>query len=176
MESDPDKFWRFSLAAYARPGVAEACLALQDDHGFDVNLILFCCWLAEDRSAELSDAELRLLLAQISPVNAEAVWPLRRARKWLKAAAVGDGSEAIQARRVRRLVKTAELEAERLAQHCLVTTPAAVGVPGERDAVEAASRNLMRYARVLAALEAQELLTDLPLLILEGPASQDPPS
>jgi len=38
-------FWRFSLDAYGRPGVAAACLDLQDRHGCDVNLILYALWL-----------------------------------------------------------------------------------------------------------------------------------
>ena len=37
-------FWQFSGAVYAHPGVAEACLDLQDRHGLDVNLLLFCAW------------------------------------------------------------------------------------------------------------------------------------
>ncbi|HEY9550471.1 MAG TPA: TIGR02444 family protein, partial [Kiloniellaceae bacterium] len=37
-------FWQFSGAVYARRGVAEACLALQQRHGLDVNLLLFCAW------------------------------------------------------------------------------------------------------------------------------------
>ncbi len=39
-------FWRFSLATYRKPGVATACLALQDECGVDVNLMLFLLWLA----------------------------------------------------------------------------------------------------------------------------------
>ena len=34
-------FWQFSLDVYARPQVAELCLALQDEHNFDVNAVLF---------------------------------------------------------------------------------------------------------------------------------------
>ena len=45
MAADSDNpFWDFSLAVYHRPGVAQACLALQDRRGLDVNLLLFCCW------------------------------------------------------------------------------------------------------------------------------------
>src|SRR5665213_163755 len=40
-----DSFWRFSQDFYALPGVAPACLALQDGHGRDVNLVLYGCWL-----------------------------------------------------------------------------------------------------------------------------------
>jgi uncharacterized protein (TIGR02444 family) len=39
-------FWRFSLNFYRQAGVAEACIALQDDFGVDVNLMLFLLWLA----------------------------------------------------------------------------------------------------------------------------------
>ncbi|HEX6103216.1 MAG TPA: TIGR02444 family protein, partial [Alphaproteobacteria bacterium] len=37
-------FWSFSVALYGRPGVAPACLALQDRFGCDVNLLLFAIW------------------------------------------------------------------------------------------------------------------------------------
>lgn len=40
-------FWTFSLECYGRPGVSAAGLALQDGEGFDVNLLLWCVWLAD---------------------------------------------------------------------------------------------------------------------------------
>ena len=33
-----------AAALYAQPGVADACLKLQDEFGLDVNLVLFCIW------------------------------------------------------------------------------------------------------------------------------------
>ena len=64
--SRPDPgLWDFSLALYARPGAAEACLALQERHGTDVNLLLFCCW-AGSRGRGLSGAELAGLIAVVS--------------------------------------------------------------------------------------------------------------
>jgi len=44
-------FWDFSLAVYRRPGVAAACLRLQDEAGVDVNLLLYFCWLATVRAS-----------------------------------------------------------------------------------------------------------------------------
>src|SRR5688572_11665540 len=38
--------WEFVVWAYAQPGVEKACLALQNNHRIDVNMLLFCCWLA----------------------------------------------------------------------------------------------------------------------------------
>ena len=39
-------FWTYSLAVYRRKEVAQCCLALQDDAGVDVNLLLYAGWLA----------------------------------------------------------------------------------------------------------------------------------
>ena len=40
-------FWHFSLERYARAGVKDACLKLQDEYGFNVNLLLLACYLNE---------------------------------------------------------------------------------------------------------------------------------
>lgn len=39
---DSTGFWQYSLNRYAIETVKEACLALQDSHGYNVNLLLFC--------------------------------------------------------------------------------------------------------------------------------------
>ncbi len=39
-------FESYAAALYGRPGVAEACLELQERVGADVNLVLLACWLA----------------------------------------------------------------------------------------------------------------------------------
>ena len=43
-ELTPELFWQHSLQHYAQPGVAEACLALQDNYQVNVNLLLFYHW------------------------------------------------------------------------------------------------------------------------------------
>ena len=43
--SGKDGFWGFSLRIYARQDVPQACLALQDEGGADVNLVLFLLYL-----------------------------------------------------------------------------------------------------------------------------------
>ncbi|MGY8963505.1 MAG: DUF2390 domain-containing protein, partial [Rhodospirillales bacterium] len=39
-------FWEFAISAYSRPGVEKAMLSLQDRMGVDINMVLFCVWLA----------------------------------------------------------------------------------------------------------------------------------
>ncbi|MGC2412860.1 MAG: TIGR02444 family protein, partial [Stellaceae bacterium] len=53
-----EAFWRFSLALYARPGVAEALIALQDRAALEVNLILFGLWFGARQGRRLSAGEL----------------------------------------------------------------------------------------------------------------------
>ena len=108
-------FWAYSLALYGRDGVEAACLALQDRHGFDVNLLLFCCW-AGSRGRRLSPAELDGLIAATGVWRDEVVRPLRRARRWLKgeAASLGPAAEAL-----RREIKACELAAEAVQQEIM---------------------------------------------------------
>ncbi|PSJ44165.1 TIGR02444 family protein [Zobellella endophytica] len=42
-----DDLWQFSEQHYGRPGVAQACLQLQDEHGANVNLLLLLLLLEE---------------------------------------------------------------------------------------------------------------------------------
>src|SRR5207253_9344111 len=79
-----EAFWRFSLALYARPGVAEALIAIQDRAGHDVNLILFGLWLGAREGLILAAGELEAAEAIITPIAVAAVAPLRRLRRQLK--------------------------------------------------------------------------------------------
>ena len=38
--------WDFVTTTYKEPGVEKACLALQSRLGADVNMVMFCIWLA----------------------------------------------------------------------------------------------------------------------------------
>ena len=54
-------FWDFSLAVWGREAVEPACLDLQERHGLDVNLLLFCGW-AGRRGRALDDADIARLI------------------------------------------------------------------------------------------------------------------
>lgn len=59
---DAEQFWQFSEQHYARPGVAQACLQLQDEHGANVNLLLLLLML-EERGFTVEPASFMPLLA-----------------------------------------------------------------------------------------------------------------
>src|SRR5258708_35868944 len=112
-DATADEFWAFSLALYARPGIADACLRLQDPHGLDVNLLLLCCWLAR-RGCRLSAADLAAAEARAAPLRARVLEPLRAARRALKTMP-GSGAAALYAQ-----LKQVELAAEREEQRLII--------------------------------------------------------
>jgi uncharacterized protein (TIGR02444 family) len=73
-------FWRFSLQFYRLPGVAEACIALQEESGVDVNLLLFLLWHAAQQRL-LSSAEVEGLEQRIAAWRNLTVIPLRAVRR-----------------------------------------------------------------------------------------------
>lgn len=127
-------FWTWSLRLYRRPGVAPACLALQDRAGIDVNLLLFCLWTGRQRRALTAPTMTRTLAAARD--WGAAVGPLRAARRALK---------PLGATRLRAAVLRLELRAERGQQDALYRLAPAPR-PGA-DAVACAADNLALYLR-----------------------------
>ena len=113
--ASPDTFlslWDFSLLHYALPGVAEACLQLQDGHGANVNLLLWCVWL-EQRGLVLDEVRLRNAQQRIHSWDEHYVIPLRHLRRRMKAE-FGVADAAIE--QLRNQIKQAELLAEKQLQ------------------------------------------------------------
>lgn len=129
-EENGSPFWRFSLATYRKPGVAEACLALQDEHGVDVNVLLFAIWLGT-QGRRLDAGAMRHVGDAAAGWARDVVVPLRLVRRRLKDESPLVAAAAAQA--FRSEVKRLELEAERLEQEALfglaATLPAADGTP-----------------------------------------------
>jgi uncharacterized protein (TIGR02444 family) len=129
-----EALWRFSLALYARPGVAEALIALQDRAGCDVNLVLFALWLGAARGHRLDRAGLVAAETAIAPIGRDIVVPLRQLRRHLKTEPAADLQD------LRRRLLALELAAERHVQYRLAAT-ASAALSGT-DRCEAAEANL----------------------------------
>src|SRR5262249_50629028 len=103
-------FWRFSLRVYDQEGVADECLALQEHHGVNVNLLLFCAWIGT-QAITLDRNDIEAAAKTVVRWDAMVVRPLRLARQEMKA----DPEMAT----VRARVKALELEAEQIEQAML---------------------------------------------------------
>ena len=139
-------FWRFSLHFYRQAGVSDACIALQDEYGADVNLFLFLMWLAAG-SRQLSEADVKTLDDKVRDWRNLTIIPIRDARRKLKGAPtlVEPGRQEA----FRTKVKAIELEAERLQQEALYAVTKS-GPLGRQAAPSVAARgNVAAYEHVL---------------------------
>jgi uncharacterized protein (TIGR02444 family) len=140
--SSGSPFWRFSLQFYRQPGVAEACIALQEGSGVDVNLLLFLLWQAA-QGRRLSDVQIRELEQKISAWRDLTVIPLRNLRRALKSPpglVPGAAAEAFRTR-----IKAVELEAERLQQEAMYGLASAALLGEAAPSAAAARENVAAY-------------------------------
>ena len=151
---DETPFWQFSGSVYARRGVAEACLALQERHRLDVNLLLFCAW-AGSNGRRLDGGDIGLLRSAARPWHDQVVAPLRAARRWLKqqTSVPEDLGEAF-----REEVKALELQAEMLEQLMLYQELEIVAGEGTPEDVAA---NLWLYLTRYKPLPTDDDIADL---------------
>lgn len=110
-EGAANPFWDFSLRAYRRNGVAEACIRLQDRHDVDVNLLFYFHWLATVRPDALGDSEIGVIVAETDDWRRGVVMPLRAIRRRMKSGFDGFASDAVDD--LRNEVKRLELQSER---------------------------------------------------------------
>jgi uncharacterized protein (TIGR02444 family) len=141
-------FWRFSLNFYRQPNVADACIALQEDAGVDVNLLLLLLWQSTQKRA-LSTTDVSDLERRIGAWRNMAVVPLRNVRRALKSPPALVESTLAEAFRNR--IKAVELEAERLQQEAMyeLARTSVLGTDAA-SAEQAARHNVAAYERICA--------------------------
>jgi len=146
-------FWNYSLRLYAQPGVSDACLRLQDEHGLDVNLVLFCIWSGLAGPGKITPDELGAAIARAGSWQKNVVEPIRKIRRTLKQDSLGADKELVKYFRPR--AQALELDGEHVEQLVLASL-----VPLERDARgrDVAQHNLQNYLDRCAICEGSQAL------------------
>jgi uncharacterized protein (TIGR02444 family) len=125
--------WRFAVTLYGRPGVAEACLALQDRWRVDVSVLIAMLYADLVAGRALDREAIAAADARIAAWRTGVVQPLRRTRQDMKDMSVHRRHAA--ARDLREQVKAAELKAEQIElmelAGWIAERPAGEGVGGE---------------------------------------------
>jgi len=162
-EAEVTEFWEFSLAAYARPGVADACLSLQDRHGCEVNLLLLCLWLANSRCLYLRQEDLCGAQQSADAPAEHLVRPFRVVRRWFKHWGRDNLDRELSAS-VYTALKLAELQCERVIQARMIAGLKLELLDAAQSPRAAAQISLYNFRVVLsvsesAARELEELIT-----------------
>jgi uncharacterized protein (TIGR02444 family) len=123
--------WDWAADAYARPGVENLCLALQDEHGQCVGYLLWAAWAALN-SRRVGPADLAEAAATARDWETTVLRPLRSVRRALKQPSPGVAVAARDSLRGRILAE--ELAAERMLIETLESlTPPPVGEAAPLD-------------------------------------------
>ncbi|WP_051334298.1 TIGR02444 family protein [Bradyrhizobium sp. Ai1a-2] len=109
--------WSFALELYAKPGIADACLQLQNECGVDVMMLLMATFAAVRRGIALTPTDIGGMDAACRDWREQIVLPLRRLRTTLKSGPAPAPNE--QSEKLRSSIKAAELSAERLQNEVL---------------------------------------------------------
>jgi uncharacterized protein (TIGR02444 family) len=146
IQAETTPFWRFSLHFYKQNSVSDACIALQDGCGVDVNLLLFLFWLASDGRL-LSADEVKKLDEKVRSWRELTIIPIRDTRRKLKGAVtlLDPGKQEA----FRNKVKAVELDAEKLQQEALYEFTRSGPLGKEAPPKEAARSNVGAYERAV---------------------------
>ena len=129
--------WDFVVGLYARPGISQACLELQDRLGVDVSFLLTVLFYAKHRNIDLSVGEIASLDRSISAWRDGVIAPLRRLRRHVKTSGLLNSSIEEFYQRIKADELLAEqLEIETLAQQLEQMQAQRSTSPPKRDLIE----------------------------------------
>ena len=163
----PESFWNFAVRTYRCEGIPEVCLALQNERGADVNVLLFCCWMGATRGE--FEIETFDMMLEFSRAWADrVVRPLRNVRTWMKIEGCPDPAMPVEScMNLRERIKKVEFEAEQLQENVmqsLVDT-----IPGVTlsvaEQVRAAALNLRRYCEAEGIVSDHETQSRLDVIL-----------
>jgi uncharacterized protein (TIGR02444 family) len=164
----PSAFWDFSLRLYARPGVPDACLALQARHGIDVNLLFCCLWLGM-AGERLTKRDVARLAARVRVLHEGVVKPLREARTLLKQIIASEDESLRPALgALRTAIKKSELDAEHVEQVVLGAALPRRGSGSPSPAL--AGANAMAYLAAMGVRAGPEDEVDLGRIVAALPS------
>lgn len=151
MSVEAGAFWRWSNGIYGAAGVKDRLLKLQDAQALNVNVLLWCCWIAETFEPP-ADLLLRKAADLAAEWTREVTGPLRAARRALKSPPRQVGRETCAA--LRDKIASVELAAEEVEQS-LLERLALDELAQRRETANpylVARRTLVRYAALAGAV------------------------
>jgi uncharacterized protein (TIGR02444 family) len=167
-------FWDYSLGIYRKPGVADACIALQDEFGLDVNMLLACLWFSAEGAGRLDSDQIRECVGRTRDWQDKVVKPLRTVRRYIKEQPAGLPESLRDEYRPR--LQAVELDAEHVEQLLIagVLQPIIDGrdakSPGAGSRTQLnpgadASQNLLAYLAILGVALEQRITERLRLIV-----------
>jgi len=152
MDFPEHPFWDFALRVYKTPGVSDACLEIQERHGADVNVLLFCCWLGESGRGAVTPERLAESCRAVASWHESVVKKLRAVRRVLKSGIEKAPSDL--AATLRTQIQKYEIDAEHIELLTLAASVADLEPDVSRPADARAEDAIGNIGVYLASLNA----------------------
>jgi uncharacterized protein (TIGR02444 family) len=136
--------WDFVLNYYGRKGVSDALIGLQDNHGIDVNMLLFLMWMAAQGKCVAAE-DVEFVSTTSHAWQRAVVVPIRAVRRLLTENPPLVPAEAAAA--FRKKVQAIELEGEQLQLNAMAALVERLK-PAQASPEEAARRNVKTFEGV----------------------------
>ncbi|MDQ1363539.1 MAG: hypothetical protein QG652_1400 [Pseudomonadota bacterium] len=163
MKFPESPFRNYTSQLLQMPEVASVCLAMQDNFDADVNLLLFCCWAAENRR-QLDDGDIHKLIQAGEPWQSVIIRPLRETRKLMKSQVIAMPTY-LHTKTMANLTEM-EINAEHMAQLNLEKTIIfSRHETGELSVIDTAARNLMTYVQKLEKIQSRDVTGHIATLL-----------
>ena len=166
------ELWAFSEKIYAYSEVESTCLTLQNQYDADINIILYCLWVAE-KNIVLNQDDVALLIKATEPWQKTILKPLRDARRMMKQHIIAMPSDMLD-QTVSNLSEM-ELNAEHMSQLALekIINIDRNSDAGEHSAIECANINLSLYLQQLESVDSDDNILQEQINLLNA-VFQDP--
>jgi uncharacterized protein (TIGR02444 family) len=155
--ADTEPLWDFSVRVYARPGVEEACIRLQEVWSADTLVLLFALWRGK-RGWKLSNTDVQEIVNTVTVWQREVITPIRQLRRRLGDADLLAPELTVGMQAVRKELQQTELGAERRELEYLATIE--VGATHEPGAATIRS-NLSTYLYFLDVSKTDHMASGL---------------
>ncbi len=157
MSFSQHSFIDFSAQMFRKPGIADACLFVQERYGLNVNLVLFCVWVADCGGGSLTAEHLQEAWRRLADWHKQVIKPLRDIRRVSRNEALGT-PEFLREGFVPQ-AEAAEQEAGRVAQYVLAefARTLAGSTQAVNDRADAAMTSLMTYISELDIVSDRQL-------------------
>ena len=164
MDFPNSEFWDYSTHIWTLPDVEKACLDLQNNHDINVNILMYCCWVA-DKNLTLNDDDIQALVDTIQPWHI-IIKPLRESRKMMQQQLIAMPKD-VQNQTLNDM-QDMELNAEHMSQLALEKTLQIQNMTPnmELNNVECSLHNIKRYLNSLENnTSADDALPQISLLL-----------
>lgn len=168
-------YWHFSLGVYAREGVAQSCVELQDRIGLDVNVLLLALLAARMHRRPMAADDIAQADHKVLAWRQQVVAPLRKIRRRLKTGPYPAPDSHTDL--LRDKLKAAELDAEHAEQRVLAAWLASLvgsDQASDEDAcMPTATRVVDFYFGQMAVAENRAELLELAAVVARAARCQE---